>query len=325
MHCIKINNCGLMKINLNYYILISILFLLSCQSSNNKEKLVSVKPVKERVDKIDNKTKLFLDYWSGMTRSEYHEITDKLTQKGIVERGGGNVKYILGDKKLKIDLYYPNHDYISDSNPQIDENELAIGVNLWWFDSDSYEIFRKKYNLPKCVIVNTSEFFMEDNPLYLNPNADKYSVGINRKKIGNKEINDFMQSWTLDWKLWGDPSFTEVEWNTRVSVPEDLVIEKDSVVILFTDIKDVSAPTALDQYYKGNRISFLYQNNDEIKSSKRLVKLSNLSQLRATYLPKKWYYQMKKEQEERYKKVEGESQERDKKNNERKSKVSSEI
>jgi hypothetical protein len=278
-------------------------FFISCNSTTDKketnDEINNVNDsIKVENDKFDNdllnKQKIFLKYWSGMNYHDFFEVSNLLEKEGIVSKKQGDFYYNMGNSELRIDRYFSKQDYISYKGyTAIDENnEISIGINLWGFDETTYDIFKKKYNLPNFIKKKSAEFILEENPLYLDENKDEYTIGRFIKKFEIDDNLEFIGGKTN--KLNYDPFFFE-DWHvSRITVPEEIIIKKDNIVIMINDVMDVSDAKTMNGYYK-DKVSFLYFNNNK-KEKYRIVRISNYSDLRITYIDRTYYEKIEKEE-----------------------------
>ena len=279
-----------------YYALLSIivtLTLLNCNKSKaitekeNNSDLIDSSLVEDEnfQSNLINKPKLFLKYWSGMSEKEFNKVSEILENEGVVKNEDG-VSYLIGDETLKVNLFFSQSDYISCIYKQDESVSVSSGINLWGFNENKYNLFKQKYNLPNYIIKKSAQFILEDNPIF-NSNDNENKVGENPVYLKERDVIDFIGG--IENKFNYPPNLFENY--TRVTVPYNIVREKDDVVVLFEDVKDVYNPITFEGEYDSQVASFFYLNNDK-KSKKRIVKISNFSSLRVTYIPKSYYYDM---------------------------------
>lgn len=271
-------------------------FLTSCNSTSEKKDINdeinkannSTKVEKDKFDNdLLNKQKIFLKYWSGMNYHDFFEVSNLLEKEGIVSKKHGDFYYNMGNSELRIDRYFSKQDYISyEGYTASDENnEISIGINLWGFDETTYNIFKKKYNLPDYIIKKSAEFILEENPLYLDENKDEYTIGRFIRNFDVRDNLEFIGGKTN--QLNYDPFFFEYWHTSRITVPEEIIIKRDNIVIMINDVMDVSDAKTMNGYHK-DKVSFLYLNNNK-KEKYRIVRIWNNSALRITYMDRTYY------------------------------------
>jgi hypothetical protein len=278
-------------------------FLTSCNGSTDKKNINdeinkvdnSIKVEKDKFDNdLLNKQKIFLKYWSGMNYHDFFAVSNLLEKEGIVSKHNGDFYYNMGNSELRIDRYFSKQDYISYEGYTASEenNEISIGINLWGFDETTYNIFKKKYNLPNFIKKKSAEFILEENPLYLDENNDEYTIGRFIKSFDIEDNLEFIGG--KENQLNYDPFFFDDGFASRITVPQEIIIKKDNIVIMINDVIDVSDPKTFNGYHK-DKVSFLYFNNNK-KEKYRIVRISNFSDLRITYIDRTYYEKIEKKE-----------------------------
>lgn len=294
----------MLKYIFQFFSLLNIFFYLtSCNNTTEKKNINDEinkvnNSIKTKKDKFDydllNKQKIFLKYWSGMNYHEFFKVTELLEKEGIVSKKQGDFYYNMGNSELRIDRYFSKQDYISYNGYTHEKgNDISTGINLWGFDEITYNIFKKKYNLPDYIIKKSAEFILEENPLYLDENKDEYTIG---RFIRNFDIRDNLQFiGGKENQLNYSPFFFDYEFASRITVPEEIIIKKGNIVIMINDVMDISDPKTYSGCYYKDKVEFLYYNNNK-KEKYRIVRISNYSDLRITYIDRTYYEKIEKKE-----------------------------
>ncbi len=282
-----------MKTNfITFWCLALLLITFGCQQRANNSDLpkTSIDSTAIRGEKLlqdlKSKPKLFLDYWSGMTYEEFSAVSRLLEKEGIV-KVRGSVYYNLGSSELEVNRYFSDQDFIGCNGYSNKENtKIGYGINLWGFEESEYKIFQEKYSLPDFIEKNRSTVIMEDNPLAANENAHEHAIGQNRIEMTIDDIFRFIGGENNQFKY--RPEFFINR--TRITVPKNIKIEKEDVVILFEDVEDICS--------SDSKLVYLYLENNK-QSAKRLVLTLDYSNMRVSYLPKSYYEKLKSEENNR--------------------------
>jgi|GEM_PF-5947640 len=160
------------------YLLLLLFSLLGCNQSSTSTSSLKA-PISQTsnsntlVEKLKSKPKIFLKFWSGMSYEEYFAVCNILDKEGITQNG-----------------YY--------QNSKIDctlQNDIITAIVLKNVNSELYQLYKKKYNLPPLIEKTTiTENYVENNPEY-NPtmtytNGSKTTVLPNCFRDKAQEIPD---------------------------------------------------------------------------------------------------------------------------------------
>ncbi|RTY76704.1 hypothetical protein EKM05_09530 [Flavobacterium sp. GSP27] len=200
-------------------------FILSCQ--NNKKVHTEVKQVNQDSLKlreiIAQKKKFFLQYWGGMTTSEFREVNKFLVSEGKLSHINEQDKYYYQVENCGTE-FYP---YFADG--RLYEITLSASECL-------YKLFQEKYKLPALKKITYQEKSVwEDNP--------KYSPAMSYLDENNKLIrlpNAFIDSSNL--------AGLKDEENKGIS-SEMYVLQQDSI-----SVKTSTADIIISQHLEQSQI-----------------------------------------------------------------------
>ena len=167
----------------NAFLLMLFLFLISCQKDKQSiESTISVDTLKVNSFeyKYKNEPKYFLKFWKNMTIEEFKKAKLNLKKEGIID--------------LSYDKYGTFYDLkignsIVNIDPIIEQNKV-IGVRLPEVDENIYNLYIKKYNLPKLETISLiGTCYKEKNPCFLNLDCkDLLKIDKNIKQVPLKEV-----------------------------------------------------------------------------------------------------------------------------------------
>jgi hypothetical protein len=274
------------KIKKIFFVII-ILSFINCKDNLNSNKLLKNQKLNNSKNLFQNKlkseTKIFLKYWSDMTKEDFDKVNDLLLKENIIKTNG-TIEYLMGKQSLYLRSFnfsdnYENSFKLSEINRNKNYNTID-GIQLYGFDIETYNLFREKYSLPEYVLENSATFILEENPFYDNPNAEENEIG---KKIEILEINEvkniFEKNLYPEWEIVG--YVPEIE---QITLEKEIIIKEKEKVVIFKVNKDIEA--RVGGVYNG--CWYYYRNNDK-KDRLRIVAIPNNSYLTVTYLSKDKY------------------------------------
>ena len=202
------------------------IFILSCE--NHKKVYPEVKQVNQDSLKlreiIAQKKKFFLQYWGGMTASEFREVNNILISEGKLSHIKEQDKYYYQVENCETE-FYP---YFEDG--RLYEITLSASECL-------YKLFQEKYKLPALKKITYEEKSVwEDNP--------EYSPVMSYLDENNKLIrlpNAFIDSYSL--------ANIKYEDNSGASSRQMYVLQQDSI-----SFKTPTADIIISQHFEPSQI-----------------------------------------------------------------------
>jgi hypothetical protein len=273
-------------------LLIFAFVFLSCNNRENFENSTSeVDTLKlNSFDyKYKNEPKYFLKFWNNMTKEDYYQAKKLMKKEGLIDFSHdeyGN----LYDIKIGDDII--------NFTPVLEKN-LIIGVSISDVNENIYNLFMKKYNLPKLVNESTiGVCYKESNPCFLKNDCNDFlNIG---NDISIVSLNEVKKQTNLNEEL--------EEYNTKV-LPEDYIEiknEKSNIILRNNlSLRGISLIGKLKTVkHDLNTSSFYYPNNNELfeslnyrkdkKSQIRYVVTKNKNSIEITYYPNDYFTKEKK-------------------------------
>lgn len=300
--------------SLKFILFIGLILLVFYSCKEDKSNKIVTEPIsnieQNREDefqrKLTNEPKLFLKYWSGMTYSEYSDVSELLVKEGVLEKDGWQLSYLTNDCRIPLET--------------IHKNDLIIGIKLTENIDCIYPLYEQKYNLPSMVEKNMDLFYLKaNNPKYSPVNS--YYNGTNTVYLPNCFVDKTsLLSTNVPQKL--DINSLPYQNIKKILPQEKIIIENGSNIILieqeiktsdrfiFTysledseEMKQYERSEEGQKYMglastmtedKNSQSGFIYQN-----SKTRSWVVSSYSEMSITYISKKEYLNQKFENSER--------------------------
>lgn len=201
-------------------------FILSCENHkkvHQEVKLTNQDSLKLR-EIIAQKKKFFLQYWGGMTTSEFHEVNKFLVSEGKLSHINEQDKYFYKVENCETE-FYP---YFADG--RLYEITLSASECL-------YKLFQEKYKLPPLKKITYQEKSVwEDNPDY-NPvmsylDENNKSIRLPEAFVDHYNITDLKH-----------------EESNNVTSREMYVLQQDSI-----SVKTATAEIVISQHFEQSQI-----------------------------------------------------------------------
>lgn len=221
------NHIAKESIKVLFTFLLILLLFNSCKNEkvNNPEIEKSINQPQNDFDyKLRNEPKIFLKYWSEMTKDEASKVNDILINEGVIKQ-----KPLDDGFTYYIDNYTVTMEFNYDLSNRLESISLKSNID------DIYPLYQKKYKLPNLVDCNTLiEYYLDNNNEY-NPIYMYKKVGSDKNEfpIPNALLDksSFVKS-----RIYYDIKNKKNNSNyiTNKYYKDDLIVDKDSVIIAFT-------------------------------------------------------------------------------------------
>jgi hypothetical protein len=273
------------------YVLASLSIIACKKESENVTTDNEVKPNIE-IDsfnyKLKNNPKYFLKFWGNMTQKEYSRVKGILISEGKINYSD---QYIAGDELIKFE-------------PIIDsKNNSVIGIELFEFSENFYNLLKEKYNLdPLGTKKMIAKCYIERNPCYIKVDCDeKYKRGEFIKVTNEDEIYELMGENFDKKKRLIHPMIN----NTVLYVPrgERKIITKTANIIVGGIISNTGSTQdkfdlKLSDYEPGEQFFFYSGDKKSVNSEKRIViKRISPTTLYVDYYPADYFEREKRKNE----------------------------
>lgn len=256
-----------------------IVSLVACKKES--EQLTVEKDIQSNIEidsfeyKLKNNPKFFLKFWDKMTEEEYSKVKTVLQKDGKIDGFG---KYIAGKESIEFEP-------IKDDN-----NGKIIGIELFDFSENFYNLLKDKYNLDPLITENkVVKSYIEENPCFLKLDcSEKLSRGKFIKNINEDE-------------LYNQLGTNFERFNTKVLKEYTEIITKTSnIIISQNNNKSYKYQLDLDIDYEPKDTYFYYFEPKREDSQKRVVVRVSDNIIYAKYFSANYFEREKKEKEERY-------------------------
>jgi hypothetical protein len=148
-----------------------LIFIFICTSCNKKENFensqieVDTLTLKSFDYKYKNEPKYFLKFWKNMTIEDFNQAKILMKKEGLIDlsydKYGNFYDIKIGDDLINF-------------TPVVEKN-VIIGISLSDINENIYNLFMKKYNLPKLVNNSTiGVCYKESNPCFLKSQCDDF-------------------------------------------------------------------------------------------------------------------------------------------------------
>lgn len=209
------------------FVSISIIFCSCRQETSNSSVTEPITNTKEVVEneferKLKNEPKIFLKYWSGMTYSEYYDVSQILVKEGVLKKDGFQFSYLTNNCRVPLET--------------VKKDDLIIGIKLTENIDCIYSLYQEKYGLPNMVYKDLLlSYFIENNPKY-NP-VSSYFNGTQTTYLPDCFIDktSFLST-NQPQKL--DTSNLSFKFPEKILPQDEFIIENTSnVIIIEQEIK----------------------------------------------------------------------------------------
>lgn len=255
----------------NIALIVLLITMFSCKQNSAEiktEELITTTDSTETFEyKLKNEPKFFLKFWENMTEEEYHKVINVLQTDGKINGFG---KYIVGQESVKIEPIKNN------------KNDKIIGIALYDFQENFYNLLRDKYELQPLVTENLYfDSYIEENPCYLETNCqDRLKRGKFIEKLDKKELNGLINM--FDQKVL-KKEYTEIKTTTS------------NIIISHNKSNKYDLDLEVSHYDSEYTLFLKLENNDE---RKRIVVRFNRDIKYAEYYSANYFEKREKEKKD---------------------------
>lgn len=243
--------------------------------------------------KLQNKEKIFLKYWAGLTFKEFTEISNILVKEGVIEKEGEDFYInINGSRALVLPSDIKHNQFVPID--KLSEKKFD-GILLKAIDKNIYNTYQKKYRL-KALSYRTvfSGYHIEENPHYYNYQGDTLLASISTKVIKNVyasevDLNSFIDKFETSDKyyLTRDLSFLKSE---VFKFPGEQEISNKKNIILIREDPFSIGDRHQDKIFIYEKISSIQTNESIIKQAKYRTRINwQIPKIEIFYTSKELY------------------------------------